>query len=199
MPPTTSQSFHIAILIVPPIQLLDIAPIDLFAMLTQSYFKACNFPAPLIGSAIPDSNLRLTYVSQDGPGSVADNTAHLGLHVDAGLNSPDVSPGKVDLVMIPGPPPGMRPSEDVLRFVRSHVEAGVELMTICSGVFVAAYAGLLDGKKATGPRGVLDMLEKDFPNVEWVDKRYTRDGRIWSSGKWQICHSLISRTVQEPL
>lgn len=182
MPPNNSKPFHIAILIVPPIQLLDIGPIDLFSMLIRSYFTACNFPAPLIASAIADANLRLTYVSPDGPNSVADTTAHLGLYIDAGLDDAVVGPGKVDLLMIPGPPPGLRPSEDVLRFVRSHVEAGVELMTICSGVFVAAYAGVLDGKKATGTRGVMDMLEREFPKVEWVDKRYMRDGKIWSSG-----------------
>ncbi|KAF2742348.1 class I glutamine amidotransferase-like protein [Sporormia fimetaria CBS 119925] len=174
--------FHIGVLIAPPIQLLDIAPIDLFAMCTRSYLAACKFPPALISAGIPDSALRITYISLTGEDSIASTTAFLGLHINAGLHDACVAPGELDLLMIPGPPPGVRPEEEVLEFVKRHVEKGVELMTVCSGVFVAGYAGVLDGRKATGTRGVMNMLEKEFPNVTWVDKRYTRDGRIWSSG-----------------
>lgn len=84
----------------------------------------------------------------------------------------------------------MRPDEAVLEFVRKHVESGVDLLTICSGVFVAGFAGVLDGKVATGTRGVQDMLEKNFPKVKWEDKRYVNDGRIWTSGKHSVSRCL---------
>lgn len=173
---------HIGVLIVPPIQLLDIAPIDLFAMATKEYFEACKLPKPLLDAAIPTSDLTITYISHTGPNTTSPTTARLGLAINVGLDDPNVAPGKLDILMIPGPPPGMKPEEEVLDFVRKHVDKGVDLLTICSGAFVAGYAGVLDGKRATGTRGVQDMLTKSFPKVKWVDKRYIQDGKIWTSG-----------------
>lgn len=86
--------------------------------------------------------------------------------------------------MIPGPDPGIVPEKEVLEFVRRHVEAGVTLLTVCTGVMVAGYAGVLDGKRASGPRPLIDMiLTKKFKEVKWEDKRWSVDGNIWSSGE----------------
>ncbi|KAF1951524.1 class I glutamine amidotransferase-like protein [Byssothecium circinans] len=172
---------HIGVLLVPPIQLLDLSPIDLFAMTTHSYFAACKLPSPLLSTALPDDSLTITYISAQHPTPAA-TTARLSLSTNAELSSPSVAPGTLDILMIPGPPPGMRPEEEVLQFVRGHVDAGVDLLTICSGVFVAGFAGVLDGKKVAGLRGVQGLLDKAFPEVEWVDRRYVQDGKVWSSG-----------------
>lgn len=177
MPP-----FRIGVLIVPVIQFLDAGPVDLFAMLTQSYFAANRLPPDVVAQAIPDDLLEITYISQTGANSTSPTTARLGIHIDVGLDDPKVAAGNLDILIVPGPPPGLRPDESVLQFVRGHVAAGTELFTICSGVFVAAYAGVLDGKRATGTRGVMDMLKRDFPQVNWVEKRYTNDGKIYTSG-----------------
>ncbi|KAF2119341.1 class I glutamine amidotransferase-like protein [Lophiotrema nucula] len=173
---------RIGVLIVSPIQLLDIAPIDLFAMTTQSYFKACKLPQPLIDTAIPDKDLEINYIGLSGPGTSAATTANLSLQIDFGLDDAKVAPGMLDILMIPGPPPGLKPDEKVLEFVREHVKSGVDLLTICSGIFVAGFAGVLDDKHATGTRGVMDILKKEFPKVTWEDKRYYQDGKLWTSG-----------------
>jgi transcriptional regulator GlxA family with amidase domain len=187
---------HIGVLIVPPIQLLDIAPIDLFAMMTTEYFEACHLPQSLLDVSIPTSDLNITYISALGPSSTANTTASLGLTINVNLDDPTVQPGKLDILMIPGPPPGMVIEESVLAFVRAHVTSGVDLLTVCSGVFVAAQAGVLDGKHATGTRGVADMLARDYPAVKWEDKRYWNDGRIWTSGTYPplLSAELCART-----
>ena len=181
------DSLRIGVLIVPPIQLLDLAPIDLFAMSTASYFAACKLPQPLLDLAIPDDQFEITYISHTGPtstqfrsqneeeggggeeggwtkagprsgnqkGEPAGTTANVGLHVDCGLGNERVRPGRLDVLFIPGPPPGMHIPREVCEFVRRHVEAGVDLLTVCSGVFVAAASGVLDGRMATGTRGVM--------------------------------------------
>ncbi|PSN72221.1 ThiJ/PfpI family protein [Corynespora cassiicola Philippines] len=173
---------HIGVLIVPPIQLLDIAPVDLFSMTTKSYLRVDNLPDSIVDAAFPDSSVKISYISLSGPGTLAQSTPGLGLGITHGLDDPEVAPGKLDILMIPGPPPGLKPAEEVLEFVRKQVSAGVDLITVCTGGFVAGYAGVLDGKVATGTRGVMDLLEKEFPKVKWVDKRYVRDGRVWTSG-----------------
>ncbi|KAF2871398.1 ThiJ/PfpI family protein [Massariosphaeria phaeospora] len=173
---------HIGVLIVSPIQLLDIAPVDLFAMLTKEYFNDCKLPQPLVDVALSDSDFTISYIGHSGAGTVANTTARLGLSINTSLDDPAVAPGKLDILVIPGPPPGMKPEEEVLDFVRKHVDSGGDLLTICTGIFVAAYASVLDGRNATGSRGIEDWLERDFPKVKWQDKRYVNDGKIWTSG-----------------
>ncbi|KAF2276606.1 class I glutamine amidotransferase-like protein [Westerdykella ornata] len=176
------RPFRIGVLIVPPIQFLDAGPVDLFAMLSQSYFEGARQPPALVAQAIPDKDLHITWISHNGANSTSPTSAGVRFLIDAGLDDPRVAPGSLDLLFIPGPPPGLRPPESVLQFVRDHVAKGTELFTVCSGVFVAGYAGVLDGKRATGTRGVMDILQTEFPKVHWVDKRYTNDGKIYTSG-----------------
>lgn len=55
-------------------------------------------------------------------------------------------------------------------------------MTVCTGFLAPLHAGLLDNIHATAPRGFLETLKKDFKDVKWEEKRWVRDGKIWSSG-----------------
>jgi len=172
---------RIGVLVVPPIQLLDLSPVDLFDMLTKEYLQACNLPAPLIALGVPIS---ITHISFAGANSIAACTANVGLRINAGLSNAGVKPGELDILLVPGTDPNTVPREEELDFMRKHVEAGVTLMTVCTGIFVAAYAGVLDGKKATGSRALVSMiLKKKFPKVEWSEKRWVQDGKIWTSGK----------------
>ncbi|KAF2258932.1 class I glutamine amidotransferase-like protein [Lojkania enalia] len=171
----------IGVLIVSPIQLLDLSPIDLFAMMTRSYFEACRPPQPLLDLSIPDKDLKIIYVSSSGPNTVAQTTANVGITINVGLDDPAVAPRKLDILLIPGPPPFSKPDEKSLEFVRRHVNAGVDLLTVCSGILVAGYAGVLDGKHCTCPRGI-DHFQKEFPKALFKDKRWVRDGRLWTSG-----------------
>ena len=175
----TTNPIHITVLLLPPIQLLDASPIDLFGMLTKDYLSACRLPSPLIAGAVP---LTITYASEAGAGTTADCTADAGLRVTASLHDKRVAPGKTQILLIPGPDPSAVPSETVKTFVKSHVEHGTAVLTVCTGVFVAGYAGVLDGRRATGPRALLPELRKKFPEARWEDRRWVSDGNVWCSG-----------------
>lgn len=43
-------------------------------------------------------------------------------------------------------------------------------------------AGLLTGRTATAPRMMLEELKKSAPHVNWVEKRWVQDGKLWTSG-----------------
>ena len=43
-------------------------------------------------------------------------------------------------------------------------------------------AGIYEGKTVTAPRFIIDMLNEQSPNVKFVDRRWQRDGKLWSSG-----------------
>lgn len=56
------------------------------------------------------------------------------------------------------------------------------VVTVCSGAFIAAAAGVLDDKRVTTHWARADALARRFPTVEVdPDPIYIHDGRIWSS------------------
>jgi AraC family transcriptional activator FtrA len=103
----------------------------------------------------------------------------LALQVPHGLDALDAA----DTIVIPGwrdaseaPPPTLL---DALR--RAHAR-GVRLCSICSGAFVLAYAGLLDGRRASTHWRYFDQLAQDFPAIAIeADALYVEDGNIVTS------------------
>jgi AraC family transcriptional activator FtrA len=86
-------------------------------------------------------------------------------------------------VIIPGwrdadePPP-----EILVRKVRALHARGTRLVTICSGVFVLAAAGLLDGRRVTTHWRYVDRLRQRHPRVHVEpDVLYVDDGDILTS------------------
>jgi transcriptional regulator GlxA family with amidase domain len=174
----SNTPLRIGVLLIGTVQLLDISPIDLFGMLTKEYLQACHLPAPLVALAVP---VEIIYISESGAG-VNEATASAGIRVSADLKNKTCAPGILDILMIPGPDPSMVPSEAIRGFMRDHVQHGATILTICTGAFMAGYAEILDGKRATGPRALLPELQKKFPKVRWEGRRWTRDGKVWTSG-----------------
>jgi transcriptional regulator GlxA family with amidase domain len=57
------------------------------------------------------------------------------------------------------------------------------IASVCTGAFVLADAGLLDGRRATTHWAWSRKLARSFPNVRVeADRIYVRDGKIWTSG-----------------
>ena len=68
------------------------------------------------------------------------------------------------------------------KFVSGCGERSRRVASVCSGTFVLAAAGLLDGRRATTHWSVTVEFSRRFPNVRLeADRIYVRDGRIWSS------------------
>ena len=56
-------------------------------------------------------------------------------------------------------------------------------MSVCTGAFLAAKAGLFDGGRATTHPAAYDAFARQFPNVKLIrDVRYVEDPRVSSSG-----------------
>lgn len=103
----------------------------------------------------------------------------LSVHVAHGLEAIDAA----DTVVIPGWRDIAEPPSPILQdALRRAYARGARLCTICSGSFVLAHAGLLDGKKATTHWRYLDRLASDFPKVEVQQGvLYVEDGGIVTS------------------
>lgn len=111
------------------------------------------------------------------PGSVRTN---LGFTIDiqAGL---DVTQN-ADLVVIPSFPRGAELTPAIVEVLRSVHARGARLLSVCSGAFALAEAGLLDGRRCTTHWMYTQELAQRYPSAE-VDPAvlYVDDDRITTS------------------
>ncbi|MGQ0686470.1 GlxA family transcriptional regulator [Bradyrhizobium sp.] len=69
-----------------------------------------------------------------------------------------------------------------LSFVRGMARRGVRIASVCSGAYILAEAGLLDGKRATTHWQRTQHFLKAYPQVKLEpDQIYVRDGDVWTS------------------
>ena len=88
-----------------------------------------------------------------------------------------------DTVIFPGSNPATAaPPPGVLAYVRRSAETARRTASICTGAFVLAEAGLLDGRRATTHWYYAHDLRTRFPSVTVDDDRiFISDGPIWTS------------------
>ena len=92
--------------------------------------------------------------------------------------------GPVDTLMVVGGDGtyGAVADEHLVRHVGRLARRSRRTTSVCSGAFVLAQAGLLDGKRATTHWRACDLLARSFPAVQVEpDPIYVRDGDVWTS------------------
>ncbi|MFO1118001.1 MAG: GlxA family transcriptional regulator [Beijerinckiaceae bacterium] len=71
---------------------------------------------------------------------------------------------------------------ETLDFVRAAAERSRRIASVCSGAYVLASAGLLDGRRATTHWGRTADFQRRFPRVRLEpDLIFVRDGNVWTS------------------
>ena len=75
-----------------------------------------------------------------------------------------------------------QPNEAELAFVRRTFESCKYFLCICGGMMAPLQAGILHGRRATAPRMMLQQLKKDVKGVDWTERRWEHDGKLWTSG-----------------
>jgi transcriptional regulator GlxA family with amidase domain len=89
---------------------------------------------------------------------------------------------QLDYLLIPG---GQGTRSEVnntalLEFVRKQAASCKEILSVCTGSFLLQAAGLLNNRKATTHWGSLERL-RALPDVCVTEKRFVRDGNIWTA------------------
>src|ERR1700750_622248 len=81
--------------------------------------------------------------------------------------------------------PGVRAAarcDTTLDFVRASERRGVRIASVCSGAYILAEPGILDGRRATTHWQRTQHFLKTYPKVKLEpDRIFVRDGNIWSS------------------
>ncbi len=91
---------------------------------------------------------------------------------------------KLDVVVIPG---GVvteeRQRADVVAWIRAQAETRALVASVCTGAFLLAEAGLLDGLSVTTHWEDADDLQRDFPGLTVLrDRGWVDEGRVVTSG-----------------
>lgn len=106
-----------------------------------------------------------------------------GIGLRAEVEWPGLGPD--DLVLVPGwrtrgRAPHATPAQ--AEALVAHHAAGGTVASVCSGAFVLARAGLLDGRRCTTHHSLQDDLARRFPRARVVpDVLYVSDGRVVTS------------------
>ena len=107
-------------------------------------------------------------------------------------------------VLIPGCAVGPRgvfvPDPDVVAWLRRHAPKCRRVVSVCTGAFALAEAGLLSGRKAVTHWSAADRLAATYPDVK-VDPEpiFVRDGRISTSAGVTSGIDLALALVEEDL
>jgi transcriptional regulator GlxA family with amidase domain len=152
----------IGILIYPDFQILDAAgPISVFEIAARFSGAA---PAIKVFSATP--------------GAVRSSSGTEMLARKFG------SPGAITTLIIAGGDgvEAAARNKCAIRFVQAVARRGGRVASVCSGTFMLAEAGLLNGKRATTHWQRTRQFLATYPDVKLEpDRIYVRDGNVWSS------------------
>ena len=187
--PTSERSLRLGILAFDDCMLSSIAsPID-----------ALRVAQKLAQIRDPATPLRLEGMAISARGASRVRTS-CGLEV-SGIANNDVQP---DVLLVPGimhdSPDGLMHLAETMAPEREYMRAlaarGVEVAGACSGTWLVAAAGLLDGRKATTSWWLAGAFRKRFPNVDLTpEAMVVEDGGVTTTGASTAVLTLVMRLI----
>ena len=163
---------RVVILATPSAQSLEVAgPVEVFSMVSQKLREAGRDRMSGYEVEVVSATADLTIKSSSG------------LTILAHRSWRDIEYG-IDTLLIAG---GMdvwsgHDEPELLEWVRARITKARRYGSVCTGAFVLAQAGLLDGRRATTHWYFCQQLQKDYPNVV-VDPEpiFIQDGPLYTS------------------
>ncbi|EJD48743.1 class I glutamine amidotransferase-like protein [Auricularia subglabra TFB-10046 SS5] len=154
-----------------------LGPVDLFGFL-----NATRDLHPLVAAHNPEYRFDFTYV---GPSAEVQPVSGPALKCTATFG--EVLDVQFDVVLVPGGPgahPGHVP-QGLLNFVKKQADGAKYVLSVCTGSYALAQAGVLDGKRATTNKAAFKSIEADTVHTSKVtlvpEARWVVDGKFWTS------------------
>lgn len=170
----------------PAVQLLDVAgPVQVFATANDIIVNAGGTP-PYV----------LNVVAQGGRGA----TASAGVTLAAGPLTKDSK--ALDTLLVAGGEGAEVAAENpvLVDWVRQRAARARRVASVCTGAFLLAAAGLLDGRRAATHWKYCAKLAQRFPAVHVeADPIFIRDGPVWTSAGVTAGIDLALAFVEEDL
>jgi transcriptional regulator GlxA family with amidase domain len=187
--PGPRKTRTVAILALPGVQLLDVSgPLDVFA-------EANVQAQPQAAAAY-----RLQVIAAR-PGPIRSSSG-IRVLADTTIGGERGSSEKFDTLLVAGCPNAAEVSADarVLEWLRRTAPHLRRYGSVCSGAFVLAAAGLLDGRRVTTHWAVAERLAQAFPKVSVdPDAIHVRDGRVRTAAGVTAGLDLALALVEEDL
>lgn len=145
------------------------------AILMFDGVQIIDFAAPY--EVFGQARFNVYTVSADG-GAV---TTAMGLNVSVDHGFDDAP--AADIVVVPGGDVDtVRKHEATLAWLRQRSGVSDQVLSVCTGSFILADAGLLDGGRATTFHRAFGNFEREYPDVKLVrDQRWVDNGKIVTS------------------
>lgn len=112
----------------------------------------------------------------------------------------------LDMVLVPGlglthqhdPAVALARFTPEVELLRDLARRGVHLAGCCTGVFLLAEAGLLDGRRATTAWWMAPAFRRHFPKVELeIESILVDDGKFTTTGAATAVYSLLNRLITD--
>ncbi len=176
---------RIVILAFPDVQPLDVVgPHEVFAGATR-----------VLSANGQKGGYRITVASPDGRPVRSESGLELGTSP-----LPDPAGERFDTVLLPGGNGSRTAAAEpaVIDWIRATAARARRVATVCSGTFLAAEAGLLNGRRVTTHWARAAELSEAYPDVVVdPDPIYIHDGSVWSSAGVTAGIDLSLALVQE--
>ena len=152
---------RIAILAPPGVQSLDIVgPAEVFWEAARRLGNMDAYDIQIISSGRPSIS----------------GTGQLKFVADRTIFDPDEP---IDTLLVAGDPSFLEIDPAIIAWLRRRVPTVRRYGSICTGVFILAAAGLLDGKRVTTHWECAEKFSTDFPHIDLdADAIYIRDGAL---------------------
>ncbi|KAL1733955.1 class I glutamine amidotransferase-like protein [Schizophyllum commune] len=108
-----------------------------------------------------------------------------------------------DILLVPGGPPDV--PQELTDFLVRQVPGAKYVLTVCTGSWILARTGALDGKRATGNKFMFKAMLADTAsrNIDWVARaRWVVDGKFWTSSGvtagMDMANAFVAQLAGEP-
>ncbi|HTK01435.1 MAG TPA: GlxA family transcriptional regulator [Bordetella sp.] len=203
---------RIALVVFPGFQILDLAALTVFEL---ANLHATGHAAPALGAPAADTPASgkerpagaprgargrraagafytIDVVSQDG------GLLHSSSGV--GIQTQPIGRKQYDTLMIGGAVEVPASTPALLASLRRTAPRARRVASICTGAFLLAEAGLLDGRRATTHWALAHELQRRHPKVCLdEDKIFVNDGVFWTSAGMTACIDLALALVADDL
>jgi transcriptional regulator GlxA family with amidase domain len=194
---------RVTIVVYPGVQALDLTgPHEVFHLANRFAGEAPAVPSP-------PYEVEVVARRVDGPGTIRSSS---GLRIGIDRLLPPAGPDgsielapedrAIDTVLVVGGngTPEAAVDPDLRAWLRAVAPTARRVASVCSGAFILAGAGLLDGKRATTHWSECDTLRVLFPTVEVDDDPiFVKDGSTYTSAGITAGMDLALALVEEDL
>jgi transcriptional regulator GlxA family with amidase domain len=198
---------NVVIVVYAGVQSLDVAgPVEVFGgarALVEAGGRSARAGSCVVGAertdrgGSTDHGYRTTVVSLDGAPVATSSGLTIVPHADLSH-----APERIDTLLVAGGAGADRACEDpaLIGWIAARAQTTRRVASVCTGAFLLAAAGLLDGRRATTHWAAAGELARRYPQVT-VDPEpiFVRDGRVWTSAGVTAGMDLALAMVEDDL